>query len=323
MTQRVAVVGAGLAGLACARVLRRNGCYVEIFEKERVIGGRLAVARIGTTPFDHGCQYLTARSDRFKSYLKELAGSGYVARWQPSVPGGDEPGAQPPDWVVGTPSMASVVRPLAEGVRINTGRTAHTIQRIEKAWHIWFEDQTTAGPFAAVAVATPAPEARLLLGRIDELADPLSRVRLSPCWALMARLDQRVLPAYEVYSDMSQVIRWVARNNSKPGRSGHGDDIVVHASQAWTRETEDAEPAAVAEELWTELSHVLSLPPVRPVQMQAYLWRQALTDAALGETYLFSREHMVGVAGDWCLGRVAEHAFDSGTLLGKAIIDSL
>jgi renalase len=38
---------------------------------------------------------------------------------------------------------------------------------------------------------------------------------------------------------------------------------------------------------------------------------------------LFSTEHLVGVAGDWCLGRLAEHAFESGTLLGRAIVDAV
>lgn len=322
VTQRVAVIGAGLAGLACARVLRRAGCYVEIFERERVIGGRMAMTRLGTTPFDLGCQYLTARSTRFKSFLAELQAAGYVATWQPKTLSREDGGGQGTPWLVGSPSMPAVVRPLAESVRINTGRNAHTIQRVEKAWYIWFDDQTSAGPFAAIAIATPAPDARLLLGRLDALADSLSRVRMSPCWSMVARVDGQLLPGQDVYSDMSQVIRWAARNNSKPGRPRGGEAIVIQAAQGWSRETEDADPQAVAEELWAELSHIFSLPPVRPAEMQAHLWRNALTDSALSETYLFSREHMVGVCGDWCLGRLAEHAYESGTQLGSTIVGS-
>jgi hypothetical protein len=139
---------------------------------------------------------------------------------------------------------------------------------------------------------------------------------------MAARVEAQLLPGNDVYSDMSQLIRWAARNNSKPGRPKSTEAIVIQAAQSWSRETEDADPQAVAEELWAELSHIFSLPPVRPIEMQAHLWRHALTDASLGETYLFAREHMVGVCGDWCLGRVAEHAFDSGTLLGNTIVSS-
>ncbi len=87
----------------------------------------------------------------------------------------------------------------------------------------------------------------------------------------MVRLDQRLLPDADVYSDMSDVICWVVRTNTKPGRNTHGATIVVQASPSWNRENEDAEPAVVAEEIWTLLSNVFSLPPDRPSQMNTNL----------------------------------------------------
>ncbi len=226
MTRRVAVIGAGLTGLACARVMRRAGFYVEVFEQDRIIGGRMATTRVGMVTFDHGAQYVTARSTQFKAYLDELAASGYAARWTPKAVAGDQESVQMSPWYVGTPGMASIVRPLTESVRIHTGRKVHTIERDEKdGWHIWFEDQTSVGPFAAIAVAVPAPQARLLLGRLDDMTDALAKVRMSPCWALMVRLDERKLPEQDVFSDMSEVIRWIGRNSdqARPLREGRDD----------------------------------------------------------------------------------------------------
>lgn len=324
MTKRAAVVGAGLAGLSCARTLRRAGFFVEIFERERVIGGRLATTRLGLDAFDHGAQYLTARGTGFRRYLEEVHGHGYAKRWMARASINGEGGAgQMLPWYVGVPGMSSLVRPLAESVRVHTNRAVHTLERRDRSWHIWFEDETSVGPFHAVAVTVPAPAAQLLLGRVDELAAPLNKVRMSPCWALMVRLDDIQLPEQDVFSDMSDVVRWVARNNSKPGRNSKNETLVIHTSPTWSRETEDMEPEAVAEELWNEVSNAMGLPPVRPTRMAAHLWRHGLVDHALGETYLFSTEQMAGVAGDWCFGRLAEHAFDSGDRLGKAIIGAL
>jgi renalase len=97
----------------------------------------------------------------------------------------------------------------------------------------------------------------------------------------------------------------------------------VHASPAWTRETEDAEAEAVAEELWSEVCHLLDLPPVRPQQMGTHLWRHGLVEQPLGETYVLDSNLMVGAAGDWCRGRLADQAFESGAGLGKAMVDAL
>lgn len=318
------MIGAGLAGLSCARTMRRAGYFVEVFEQDRIIGGRMATTRLGIETFDHGAQYVTARSKEFRTYIEELVGIGYAARWTPRARiNGEEGGGQMLPWFVGTPGMSSIVRPLAESVRIHTGRNVHTIERLDKGWHVWFDDQTSVGPFNAVAVCVPAPKARLLLGRLEDLTQSMARVRMSPCWSLMVRLDERVLPDQDVFSDMSEVIRWIARNNTKPGRNSRGESVVIHASPSWSRETEDADPEIVAEELWNEISHVLALPPVRPTRMTAHLWRHGLVDTSLGETYLYSSDHRVGVAGDWCLGRLAEHAFESGDRLAKAIINSL
>jgi len=302
--------------------MRRAGCYVEVFEADRIIGGRMATTRLGITSFDHGAQYVTARSTQFHAYLNEMLGTGYAARWKPKSGSIDGRAGLLP-WYVGTPGMAALVRPLAEGVRIHTCRRAHTIQRAEKGWSIWFDDETSVGPFAAVAIAVPAPQAALLLGPVDDIANHLSRVRMAPCWSLMVRLDEQILPDQDVYSDMSDVVRWVARNSAKPGRQIRGEAVVVHASQRWSRETEDFEPEAVAEELWTEVSRIIGLRAVRPQLMQAHLWRHSFAEQQLGESFVFSTEHKVGVAGDWCLGRLAEHAFESGSGLGRAIVAAI
>ncbi len=321
---KVAVIGAGLAGLACARDLRRAGYFVEVFEAERVIGGRLSTVRVGLDSFDLGAQYLTARSMGFRAFIDESTTLGYAARWTPrSQVMGPEGGGQMLPWYVGTPGMSSVVRPLTESIRVQTSRKVHTIEETQKGWHIWFEDETWVGPFAAVAVTVPAPEARLLMGRVAELSASMNRVRMGPCWALMVGFDERVLPEQDVYSDMSETIRWIARNHTKPGRHARGETIIIHASPVWSRETEDVDPEVIADELWSEVSNALSLPPVRPARKLAHLWRHGLVEQPLGETFLYSHAHKVGAAGDWCLGRLAEHAYESGQGLARAIISSL
>lgn len=323
MTQKVAVIGAGMAGLSCAAYLRQSGYFVEVFEQDRVIGGRVATMRNGLVAFDSGAQYLTARTDRFRTYINGLCASGYAAKWEPKTTSGDRQGVQLHTWFVGTPGMSSIVRPLTESVRVHTSKRVHTIRDNGKGWMLWFEDETSVGPFAAVAVCVPAPQARLLLGHLDGMADAIGRVRMMPSWAAMLRFENKILPDQDVYSDMSEVIRWIARNSSKPGRGGKGETIVIHASPNWSRETLDIEPEVVAEELWREVSSVLRLPKAQPQISMAHLWQHGLVDQALGESCLFSSHYKVGAAGDWCLGRLAEQAFESGQSLARAIAQAL
>jgi renalase len=323
VTLRIAVIGAGLAGLTCAHELRRAGAFVDVYEASGAIGGRLATHRLSGVRVDHGAQYLTARDQGFRDYLQQLADLGYVKSWEPEIAGvGGEAGSSMLTWYVGTPGMASIVRPLCESVQVFTKRPVHTIMRSGGGWTICFEDEATAGPYAMVAIAVPAPKAQYLFGPVNDLAHAVSQVRMAPCWSLMLSLEADTLPRFDVYSDMSQTIRWIGRDSSKPGRRSRGETVVVHASQAWSRETQFEDPDLVADELWSEVCHLLGLPPAQPQEMQAYLWEHALVDRPLGETYMLSSDYGVGVAGDWCAGRLSEHAFMSGQRLGRAMISS-
>ncbi|HYN94184.1 MAG TPA: FAD-dependent oxidoreductase, partial [Pilimelia sp.] len=53
------VVGAGIAGVACARALAAGGVGVRVLERGRVAGGRMASRRFAGRPADLGAAYVT------------------------------------------------------------------------------------------------------------------------------------------------------------------------------------------------------------------------------------------------------------------------
>ena len=78
---KVAIVGAGLAGLTCGSTLAKNGLNVTIFDKGRFTGGRLASRVRDANTFDYGAQYFTGRDSRFQEFLTPLMHQGKVLRW--------------------------------------------------------------------------------------------------------------------------------------------------------------------------------------------------------------------------------------------------
>nr|MBP8061530.1 FAD-dependent oxidoreductase [Polaromonas sp.] len=77
--RHIAVVGAGIAGIACARTLMQAGHQVTVFEKSRGAGGRMATRRTEFGSFDHGTQYFTVRDPRFVKVLESV--QGLVRPW--------------------------------------------------------------------------------------------------------------------------------------------------------------------------------------------------------------------------------------------------
>ncbi|MCV6626839.1 MAG: FAD-dependent oxidoreductase, partial [Cellvibrionaceae bacterium] len=76
---KIAIIGAGLAGLSAAKQLQ-NRAQVTVFDKARGLGGRMSTRRCEPYFFDHGAQYFTARSEGFKAFLEPLIEAGVVAR---------------------------------------------------------------------------------------------------------------------------------------------------------------------------------------------------------------------------------------------------
>jgi NADPH-dependent 2,4-dienoyl-CoA reductase/sulfur reductase-like enzyme len=79
--QTMAVVGAGISGLTCARTLADHGLPVTVFEKSRGVGGRMATRRSDNgAVFDHGAQYFTVRDQRFQNCVDSWQHAGLVQR---------------------------------------------------------------------------------------------------------------------------------------------------------------------------------------------------------------------------------------------------
>lgn len=53
---QVAVIGAGVAGLVCARILARAGVVVKVFEASDAVGGRVQTDEVDGFLLDRGFQ---------------------------------------------------------------------------------------------------------------------------------------------------------------------------------------------------------------------------------------------------------------------------
>jgi len=168
----VVVVGAGVAGLACARQLRRAGLEVLVLEKSVGLGGRMATRRVEhagqTVPVDHGVQYLTADSDSFYRWLKELLGLGLLREWTRSLHLLDREGLRPEDSNAEKPryicpqGMTTLAKQLATSLSIHTQTRVVGLRPLATTWQLQAENGQCYEA-AAVVMAIPAPQLLPLL----------------------------------------------------------------------------------------------------------------------------------------------------------------
>jgi len=344
-TQRhFAVIGAGMAGIACARTLAQAGHRVTVFEKSSQPGGRTATIDSPFGNFDAGAQYFTVRDPRFARAIDTVP--GVCKRWSAnSVRVLDATGRvaaaglphREAHWVA-SPGMQSLVATWAEPLR-QAGQlvTGTRVARIERdavhptGWQLRTEAEGGAqhvyAGFDAVLLAQPAVPAQALLASsaLDTpLTDALATVAIAPCWTLMLAYPQAVRPGLTTLGPQWNAARsthhriaWLARESSKPGRN-LVERWTVQASPAWSAEHLEDDEARVQAKLLKAFAEVTGI-RATPAFADTRRWRYAQTTHPLGKSHLWDAALGLGACGDWCLGHRVEDAFISGLELALAV----
>jgi predicted NAD/FAD-dependent oxidoreductase len=303
---RIAIIGAGMAGLACAQALRASGHTPVLFDKGRGAGGRMATRRIATAAgeamFDHGAQYFTARDPAFQAQVAQWAADGVVARW---------PAAGPDAWL-GIPAMNAPVKQLARGCDVRWSARADALGRGDGVWRVQ-GDGIDAGPFDTVLLAVPAENAAPLLQPWQpDMAARALATPAQPCWTLMAAFTGPVAYAADIMRDQG-AIGWAARNSAKPGRTGP-EAWVIQAGPDWSAAHLEETPDAIVPQLLRAFAACVGGALPDTLAAMAHRWRYARSGSA-GDGVLWNGAIGLGVCGDWLLGPRVELAWLSGTRL--------
>jgi renalase len=143
----VVVVGAGMAGLACAGELVAAGVPTRVLERADVVGGRLASVRRGGRPVDIGAAYVTADDPAFQGRLQSWRIAGLVHPWTDTFRG--QRGTSSMRWSA-PGGLRSLAQDLADGLDVTLGAEVTEVPRAD-----------------AVVLAMPGPQALRIAGELE------------------------------------------------------------------------------------------------------------------------------------------------------------
>lgn len=334
----VAIIGAGLAGLACAQQLQQSGYRVVIVEKSRGVGGRMATRRLETTCADHGVRYLEAQGKFLPLLIEVLLQRGILQAWTDQVDqlNSTESESSQITRYVAPAGMTAVAKFLAKDLEIWLNRRVEAITpTAENTWHLTLNspDETFQELTAkAVVMAIPAPQALMLVEPLaetipSEFLDSLRSVELEPCITVMAgyQNQQLSLPSWQAcdVSDNSD-LAWIGLDSSK--RPNATAPIFVLQSTAEFAhlylDTEDLKP--VGQQLLASAAKLLLPGLDHPDWLQVHRWRYAFPSQALSQDYLYSATPLPLICcGDWCGGNLIDGALNSGMVAAREINQQL
>ncbi|NEO26042.1 MAG: FAD-dependent oxidoreductase [Kamptonema sp. SIO4C4] len=308
----VAIVGAGIAGLSCAKDLQATGKSVILLDKSRGVGGRVATRRLQGTCVDHGLPYLEVQGEQSQALINQVKDSLTLWTKQPeryTVPDG----------------INAIAKQLAQGLEIVRDCRIEqlTLASSKTYWQLTgnADQHFTCN---ALVLALPAPQILPLLTPLTPqypalytLHQELISVRFHPCITVMAGYPPRLREQtpWQVQSLTQDVHLSRVIHDSSKRLSPHNVVCVFHSTPQFAQsylETPDLTP--VAEALLAHAGKVLGQPELAtPLWSQGHRWRYARPKQLLSRPCASIVEPLPLVCcGDWCLGDTVEDAIASG-----------
>jgi len=312
----VAIVGAGIAGAACARALVAAGHDVRLLDRGRVPGGRMATRQIDGRGVDLGASYFTATGQRFAEVVQGWTARGLARPWTDAfhvaTPDGlGERKTGPLRYGAGA-GLRSLVEDLLTGLPVTQQSDVGSVG----------PDATVDGQaYAAVVLAMPDPQAlRLLDPRLTAERSAVADRPWEPVLALAAGWEQRGWDdGFDgCFVHGSDVLGWIADDGR---RRGDGAPVLVAHSTSAYAAPRLTDPDVAVPALLATTREVLGI-DTEPTWSRVQRWSLARPAGARDEPFHLS-DAGIGLCGDGWGAPKVETAWLSGTLLGQALADQL
>ncbi|MEM6326754.1 MAG: FAD-dependent oxidoreductase, partial [Bacteroidota bacterium] len=272
---RLAIVGAGAAGLPAAHALRSAPVSVTVFEKSRGLSGRAATRWRDVTDargesfrwrYDHGAQYISAptNSRSYRLLTEELDADGLVeiggTVWPFDDDGTFRPENARPDSaprLTYRDGIADLGRRLAEATpdaEIRRSTRVGSLHREGAEWILRDTEAGSLGRFDAVLLTPPAPQTADLLAASDLVPSCVRSLREVPYRSqftvVLAFTEpvERPEPYALVNPTGGHAIAWLAVESDKPGRAPDGGTLLLaQMAPTWTQTHYDADRESVVQ----------------------------------------------------------------------------
>ena len=320
----IAVIGAGIAGIAAARELARRGLQVSIFDRGRNVGGRCAT-RDNEFSFDHGAPFFTISDESFRTEMAMLESLAVVRQWNGrfvEINAGQVRAAEDGTRYVGVPGMRRIAETLATDLEVMNRCEIKSLSVCPQGWRLTNIDESEVGDYSAVILAMPPEQARKLIPADTTIFPQLANIKSTPRWVLMITFETALDMDFDAAKINNSPLESIVKQSSKPGR-GTAESWVIYSSQEWAEKRIKADPEEIANALAAELRRFTNRKLPNIAHTRAHRWRLAFPQTCLDVPYLWDDDNLIGVCGDWCQAPSIEGAFMSGTACGVSVARAL
>lgn len=321
---RVGIVGAGMAGLACALHLQERSIETVVFEKAPSAGGRISTQAKNGYIWDNGATSIAPRGKKIERFLLEdrFAGERVLIDHPIGVHDGRRMSRGSSDRNK-TPRYCFVsgntVFPKGLAERLDVRYAVNVEEVVARDGLYWIGEES----FDRLVLATTIPQAHRLLSLIKETR-PISSVSYRACISVQLGFEVPTPPlAYHALIEPEQVhpLTWLCLESIKsPGRAPEGcSAVVAQLSARFSKDNFDRPDEFLVETATTLVRQLLGPKFAHPSEWGVKKWRLSQPENIARFEAVNLPGSRVFVASDGLLGGRTEDAFQCGAMVAEMI----
>ncbi|TCI21731.1 deoxyribodipyrimidine photolyase [Exiguobacterium sp. SL-9] len=310
MNMNIGIIGAGLSGIVAARDLARHGHTVELIEKSRSVGGRLATRRIGDGKADHGAVYFTVRGEALKQDVADWQTKGWVNVWY----------TDPYPRYVAVDGMNALAKRLADGLTVQLNERAETITIGDDQVRV--QTDVTTRQYDRLLITSPLPQTLDLLADLP-VDTALHGLTYAPTFVGLFEFANEASIGPDGIRDTDLVPGLLKVINNRQKGISATELVSIYMDESWSEEWYDRTDEDTLREIERLLQTVTGSAVIQSRQLKR--WRYAQATDVWHEPFYQVNDHIY-LAGDVFLepddasGRTRfESAYVSGLRVAEAM----
>lgn len=324
---KVAVIGAGISGLAAARTLADLGLKPAIFESDEEVGGRIRTVHLGGFLFDSGATTIAPRGrDLEEVMFRRISVDGLVKIAKPvfvhnslRVSAGD-PAKNRIDRYCYVGGNQILCERLAANLDVRTGATIDAIARSDGGYELGGEK------FDGLILAVPIPEAKRLLDAVAE-SRPFSNSKYRSCLTVLLGYgfpDPDVAYHALVDPDGGQPLGWLSLESQKcAGRAPDGKcAVVAQLGPQFSKLYFEATDEYIVEATLDMLARLYHRGWLEPEVSAVVRWQTSHPEMAAQFDSVNRPGSRLIVAGDGLIGPRVEYAYECGVKAARLLAEA-
>lgn len=322
---KIAIIGSGLAGLTLAHQLQPFA-EVQLFDKARRAGGRLASRSAGQFHFDHGTQFFTVKTRRFADFIQPLIEQKVIQRWDAEfVEFSNNTQIARRQWnadyphYVGSPDMQAIGQALAVSLNIRFDCKVTRFEQHQRKWQLFSNDQLVADNFDWVICCLPAKQTATLLPDNFKNLNAIQQTKMLACYALMLGFDEAPELDWQAALVSDAIISWISLNNSKPSRPDRVS-MVIQANNVWAEKHLQLANETIQQLMLEEVRRISGIDTSKASHVDLKRWIYANLPAQTGQSAYLDTQLKLAACGDWCIQGRVEAAFSSADALAQELL---